>query len=207
MAEQTEQTKYDYDILVVTDWQIDFVTGVLKNDAAVAVEDAVCAEIDAHEGMIVDTRDTHFKETYADSVEGKILPLHCEFGTEGWQNTPKVQAALDKKKNVIYVDKHNFGYINWPKVLFGIDSTDQDAVAAILAGKKIRIRIIGTCTDICNLSQLVIFRAWFPMAVIEIVDGACAASFEDKDTKTRDAAYIIANSMLCKVVPTIYKKA
>ena len=41
MAEQTEQKKYDYDILVTTDFQGDFVTGVLKNDVALAVEDAV----------------------------------------------------------------------------------------------------------------------------------------------------------------------
>lgn len=205
MAEQTEQKKYDYDILVTTDFQGDFVTGVLKNDAALAVEDAVVAEIDAHEGILVDTRDTHDKETYAQSVEGQLLPMHCVRGTEGWQNTPKVQAALDRKKNVIYIDKTNFGFIDWPKALFGIENATQEQIMKMFAGKKIRIRIIGTCTDICNMSAFVILRAWFPMAEMEMVDGACAASFEDKNTKTRDAAYVIVNSLLGKVVPTIYK--
>lgn len=207
MAEQTEQKKYDYDILVKTDFQNDFVTGALKNDAAAAVEDAVCAEIDAHEGILVATMDTHDKETYAESIEGQNLPIHCVRGTDGWKITPKVQAALDRKPNVIYIHKTNFGFIDWPKALFGIENATQEQIAKMFAGKKIRIRIIGTCTDICNLSAFVILRAWFPMAEMEMVDGACAASFEDKDTKTRDAAYVIVNSMLGKVVPTIYKKA
>lgn len=203
MADE-ENKKYDIDILAVIDMQNDFIGGVLKNDTAKKVIPAVVEEIRQWKGTVIATRDTHFKESYADSVEGKLLPLHCEYGTEGWQIESTIMKAL-QDQCAKFVDKHNFGYINWPKVLFNIDSTDQDAVAALLAGKKVRIRICGTCTDICNMSQLVIFRAWFPNADIELVDGASAASFEDDSPKTRDASFVIANSMLCKVVPTVYK--
>ena len=207
MAEEIKQ-EYDIEILDVTDMQNGFITGTLKNDTAKKIIPAVLEEINQWKAkkncIIVATRDTHFKDSYVNSVEGKLLPLHCEYGTHDWEIEASIMKALEEA-GAKFVDKHNFGYINWPKVLFNIDSTDQDAVAALLAGKKIRIRIVGTCTDICNLSQLVIFRAWFPNADIEIVDGACAASFEDESPKTRDAAFVIANSMLCKVVPTVYK--
>lgn len=204
--------KDSYDFLEVTDWQGDFNDGVLKNDAAIAKEDAVIAEIDNFEGdVLIVSRDTHDKDTYGDSVEGKSLPIHCVRGTPGWEITPRVQAALDRAKaagkTVKYVDKSTFGFLGWPKVLFDIDSTDQEAVHALLRGKKIRIRIIGTCSNICNMSAAVIQRAWFPMADIEFVDGASAPSglTPEEVEDNQKAALTIAASMLCKVVPTVYK--
>lgn len=204
--------KDSYDFLEVTDWQGDFNDGVLKNDAAIVKEDAVIAEIDNFEGdVIIATRDTHDKDTYGDSVEGQNLPIHCVRGTPGWEITPRVQEALDRAKaagkTVKYVDKSTFGFLGWPKVLFDIDSTDQEAVHALLRGKKIRIRIIGTCSNICNMSAAVIQRAWFPMADIEFVDGASAPSglTPEEVEDNQKAALTIATSMLCKVVPTVYK--
>ena len=84
MADE-ENKKYDVDILAVIDMQNDFIGGVLKNDTAKKVIPAVVEEIRQWKGTVIATRDTHFKESYADSVEGKLLPFHCEYGTEGWQ--------------------------------------------------------------------------------------------------------------------------
>lgn len=102
-----------------------------------------------------------------------------------------------KEKNAKIIDKHNFGYINWPKALFDIDSADQDAVASLVCDWDITIRNIGTCTDICDASAFAIQRAWFPNAIIEVSEKATAASFNNKN---QAAALDIARSMLCDVV-------
>jgi nicotinamidase-related amidase len=196
--------KNDIEILAVIDMQPDFIDGVLPNLAAQKIIPAIIREINAWDGAIIATRDTHLVEDYKNSIEGQRLPIHCIKGTEGWEVQKDIKAALDKK-GATYVDKHNFGFINWPKVLFNIDSTDQDAVAALTAGKKIRIRIVGTCTDICNMAFLVICRTWFPNAIIELVADASAASglTEEDVAKNQEAALRIARSMLCDVVQSV----
>ena len=193
--------KNNQEILVVVDMQNDFIDGVLANHAAKAIVPAVVEEIRQWKGKVVATRDTHLKDNFGDSVEGKILPIHCEYGTHGWEIEESIQTAL-KDQCATFVDKHNFGFINWPKVLFDINSTDQDAVAALTAGKGLKFRFLGTCTDICDMSNIAIMRAWFPDAEMEIVDGATASSFNnDKQA----AALTVAQSLFCNVVPTVYK--
>ena len=34
---------------------------------------------------IIDTYDTHFAETYPHTIEAQSYPLHCVFGSWGWQ--------------------------------------------------------------------------------------------------------------------------
>lgn len=194
--------KNNQEILVVVDMQNDFIGGVLANPAAKAIVPAVIQEIREWKGMVVATRDTHFATNFKDSVEGKTLPMHCEFGSSGWAIEPTIQKALEDQ-NAKFVNKQNFGFINWPKVLFDIDSTDQDAVAALTAGKGIHIRFLGTCTDICDMSNIAIMRAWFPDAEMEIVDGATASSFNNEK---QAAALTVAQSLFCNVVPTVYKE-
>lgn len=193
-------------VLIITDMQIDFIYGVLKNPDAENIIDAVIAEIMAWDGIIIATRDTHHESNYADSIEGKSLPIHCVKGTPGWEIEPRIQKALEAK-GAKFIDKPTFGFIGWPKAIFDIDSTDQEAVAALTANKGIVVRDAGTCTNICNTAALAGLRAWFPDARIELVDGACAASGLTKEerAKNQEAAFIIARSMLCEVVPTIYK--
>ena len=193
--------KNNQEILVVVDMQNDFIDGVLANHAAKAIVPAVVEEIRQWKGKVVATRDTHLKDNFGDSVEGKILPIHCEYGTHGWEIEESIQTAL-KDQCATFVDKHNFGFINWPKVLFDINSTDQDAVAALTAGKGLKFRFLGTCTDICDMSNIAIMRAWFPDAEMEIVDGATASSFNNEK---QDAALKVAQSLFCNVFRTVYK--
>lgn len=103
-----------------------------------------------------------------------------------------------KEKNAKIIDKHNFGYISWPKALFDIDSTDQDAVAELVADWDITLCDIGTCTDICDASAFAMQRAWFPNAIIQVAEKATAASFNNN--KYQAAALDIARCMLCDVV-------
>lgn len=183
-------------VLVVVDMQNDFIDGVLENPAAKAIIPEIVKMIRKWDGKVVATRDTHFADSYKYSIEGKRLPIHCVYGTEGWEIQKDIMEAL-KEKNAKIIDKHNFGYINWPKALFDIDSADQDAVASLVCDWDITIRNIGTCTDICDASAFAIQRAWFPNAIIEVSEKATAASFNNKN---QAAALDIARSMLCDVV-------
>ena len=193
--------KNNREILIVSNMQADYIDGVLENPAAKRIIPAVIEEIRQWEGKVVATRDAHFHYSDEVSVEGKRLPEHCEFGTDGWLIEPSVYKAL-KDQCALFVDLHGFGFIGWPKLLFDIDSVDQDAVAALTAGKGIRIRFVGTCTDLM-LANIAICRTWFPDAVIEVVEGATAASFDDAN---QTAALDMCRSMLCDVVPTVYEE-
>lgn len=184
------------DVLLVIDMQNDFIDGVLNNPAAAAIVPEVVKEIREWKGKVIATRDTHFEDSFKDSVEGKRLPIHCVCGTEGWQIQKDIQKALeDQCAN--FINKHNFGFIAWPKAILGVDSTDQDAVAALAAQYDLTIRIVGTCTDICDASAYTILRAWFPNATIQVVAKASAASFNNQH---QAAALEIARCMLCDVV-------
>lgn len=193
--------KNNQEILVVSGMQNDYIDGVLENPAAKRIIPAVIEEIRQWEGKVVAIRGTNFTDNYMDSVEGKRLPMHCECGTEGWEVEATVDKAL-KDQCATFVNMHGFGYINWPKVLFGIDSTDQDAIAALTAGKGIRLRFVGACTDLF-IANVAICRTLFPDAVIEIAEGATAASFDDANQKS---AFDVCRSLLCDVIPTVYEE-
>ena len=71
--------------LVVVDMQKDFVDGALGTKEAVAIVPAVVKKINAFNGEIIVTYDTH-GENYMETSEGKNLPVpHCIKGTDGWQ--------------------------------------------------------------------------------------------------------------------------
>ena len=44
---------------------------------------------------IIETYDTHFAETYPNTIEAKSFPLHCVFGTWGWQQAAPFKPELD----------------------------------------------------------------------------------------------------------------
>ena len=84
-------SKKKVDVLLVVDMQNDFIDGVLDNPAAAAIVPEVVKEIREWNGKVIATRDTHFEDSFKDSVEGKRLPIHCVFGTEGWKIQNDVQ--------------------------------------------------------------------------------------------------------------------
>ena len=73
-------------VLVVVDYQNDFVTGALANPAAQALEQGIVQKVQAVlavGGRVLFTRDTH-GEDYLSTREGRFLPVpHCVRGTQG----------------------------------------------------------------------------------------------------------------------------
>ena len=75
------------DILIVIDYQVDFVSGALANPAAETLEAGIEARVREYrqaDKPVIFTKDTHLEE-YLNTREGKFLPVpHCVRGTEGW---------------------------------------------------------------------------------------------------------------------------
>ena len=83
-------------LLIVVDYQNDFVSGSLGCPQAVAIEDTLAEKIAAYralgeEGQIIFTMDTHEKN-YLETQEGQNLPIaHCIRNTDGWPLYGKIR--------------------------------------------------------------------------------------------------------------------
>lgn len=72
-------------ILVVVDYQNDFVNGVLAIKDAETISQNIQKEINNPKyNHIVYTFDTHEQTEYNISQEKELFPIHCEYNTTGW---------------------------------------------------------------------------------------------------------------------------
>jgi nicotinamidase-related amidase len=148
--------------LVVVDMQNDFVDGALGSAEAAAIVPAAVRKIEAFEGEIFVTFDTHF-ENYLSTAEGKKLPVpHCVKGTPGWELNGEIAAALEGKRYTP-VEKRTFGAADLPGL-----------IGEAAAGEGFSVELIGLCTDICVISNALLLKAFFPEAPIA-ADAACCA--------------------------------
>ena len=149
-------------LLVVVDMQKDFVDGALGTKEAVSIVDKVVNKIEAFDGDIIVTYDTH-AENYMETQEGKNLPVpHCIKGTDGWKLDGKVQAAVDKREYKA-IEKPTFG------------STELlEYIKASYNPNDMEIELIGLCTDICVVSNALLLKANFLETKVT-VDAACCA--------------------------------
>ncbi len=152
-------------LLIVVDYQNDFVTGSLGFPKAETLEEPILRKIATYRNAgddIVFTMDTH-GEDYLETVEGNRLPVpHCSRSTEGWQIFGRV-AALKAPGDIVF-EKPTFG-------------------SARLMGYLIEhaydtIELCGLVTNMCVLANAVIAKTARPEAEI-IIDAACTASFDD----------------------------
>ena len=153
-------------ILVVIDMQNDFIDGALGTPEAQAIVPAVAAKVKQYVESgdpIIYTADTH-DDNYLDTIEGKKLPVpHCIYGTPGWETKEEVYTGDS------IVMKDTFGSWELPQYVVNTVS------AGIHDFRKVEaIEVVGLCTDICVISNVMILKAWFPNTPI-VVDAACCA--------------------------------
>ena len=159
-------------LLVVVDYQNDFVTGALGNPAAQALEGGIVAKVQEYEregGYVLFTRDTH-PENYLETREGTFLPVpHCIRGSEGWHLYGKLAVyEQQERKQVMIVDKPTFGCAALP-----------GQVLTLCGGAPDEIAICGVVTDICVLSNAVMLHSHFLNAPVSICGTLCAAATEE----------------------------
>lgn len=151
-------------LLVVVDYQKDFVDGSLGFSGAELLDAPIAAKIAAYHAAgddVVFTFDTHTPD-YLSTQEGRKLPaVHCVRGSEGWELYGETAKAACE--NDLRFEKPTF-----PSLALGEWLKGQDYG---------RIELVGLVSNICVLSNAVIAKAALPEAEI-VVDAACTASFD-----------------------------
>lgn len=146
-------------LLVVVDYQNDFVNGSLGFPGAEKLEKPILKKIQQYliDGdEVVFTLDTH-ASNYLDTEEGKYLPVpHCIKGTDGHKLYGNV-ARISKFASAIF-----------EKGTFGCEALGE----YILDGRYEVIELCGLVSNICVLSNAVIAKTAAPYAHI-IVDARC----------------------------------
>lgn len=148
-------------LLVVVDYQNDFVCGALDFPGAERYEKPILAAIEktlAAGGHVLFTRDTH-PEDYLKTREGRHLPVpHCVAGTEGHS----LYGGLR-----IYQDAPPAGVAVLDKPTFGSPDIGPEA-QALCGGAPDEITLCGLVADICVLANAILLHSWFPRAAIRV---------------------------------------
>ena len=148
-------------LLVVVDMQNDFIDGALGSPEAQAIVPAVAAKIAEYKASnrpIIYTRDSH-NSNYLNTQEGQRLPVpHCIAGTHGWE----IADGLYVEGSIVD-NKHSFGSTNL-----------VNYIASNYRGRFDEIEVIGLCTDICVISNVMILKAYFPEIPITVDSKCCA---------------------------------
>ena len=134
-------------LLVVVDYQNDFVDGALGFEGADEIEDKIIELIERFEknhDYIAFTFDTHERD-YLSTTEGKCLPVeHCIKGTEGWKIRPRLEDYAKKHPNF---EKHTFGSLDLGNFIRGLNPVINE------------VYLVGLVSNICVLSNAIIAKA------------------------------------------------
>ena len=152
-------------LLIIIDMQNDFIDGALANPAAQAIVPKIVDFVKAWEGEIGVTLDTHH-ENYLETQEGKNLPVpHCIINTHGHELNEQINAVIHDKV-ACKIMKPTFGYDGWQYYEFEKHFDE--------------IVLVGTCTDICVISNALVLKATFPEIKITVIADLCAGLSPEK---------------------------
>lgn len=148
-------------LLLVIDYQKDFVDGSLGFPGAERLDGPIARKIAQYRGAgdeVAFTLDTH-GENYLNTQEGKRLPVaHCLRGTPGWELYG--ETGESRREGDLVLEKPAFPSLELGNLLRekGYD----------------RVELVGLVSYICVLSNAVMVKAALPEAEIS-VDAACTA--------------------------------
>ena len=149
-------------LLLVVDYQKDFVDGALGFAGAERLDGPIADKIAAYHDAgddVAFTLDTH-QANYLDTQEGRKLPVpHCLLNSAGWELYGETGRALDRSRDMV-IGKGTFPSLwlaNWLK-----------------GQGYAQVELAGLVSYLCVLSNAVMVKAALPEAEI-IVDAACTA--------------------------------
>ena len=175
-------------LLVVVDYQNDFVDGSLGFEKAATLEKGIVTKIQQYlnEGhSVLFTYDTHH-EDYLNTREGKKLSvLHCVEGTYGHELYGKLNQYKDAE-NTIHINKFSFG----------MSSENIEELSKQIGNNVDEIEIVGVVTNMCVISNVVVLQSQYMNAEI-IVDASLCASFDDE---LHEKALDVMSAMQVKVI-------
>lgn len=174
-------------LLIVVDYQKDFVDGALGFEKAKELEDKIYDKVERYlsEGeKVLFTYDTHFDD-YLKTREGIHLPVvHCIKGTSGHNLYGKLNEFKDDDR-VIHIEKLGFGIA--PESMVKLKEKIGDIE---------EIELVGIVTNMCVVSNVVTFQSSYVNAEIT-VDGNLCASF---DQELHEKALDVIQSLQVKVI-------
>lgn len=175
-------------LLVVIDYQNDFVNGSLGFKKAEELEEGIYNKVKKYldDGdIVVFTHDTHRQE-YLNTREGKNLPVpHCIINTEGHELYGKLK-EFKEASNVIHINKYSFG----------ISPQDMIKLAERIGTDIESIEIVGVVTNICVISNVVTFQSQYINTDILVDVSLCASFDEDLHKKALD----VIESLQVKII-------
>ena len=151
-------------VLVVVDYQNDFIIGPLKSDKAASLEQPICDKIEEYlknKDMVVFLKDCHGSD-YLETQEGKRLPVpHC-IDEKGSDIYGKVKKYCNEENTV---KKNRFG---------SFDLCDRLSFYSNIES----IEFCGILGSMCVLVNAVIAKSYYPEVRI-VVDANCISSIDD----------------------------
>lgn len=169
-------------LLVVVDYQNDFVDGALGFKGAELLADTIKEKIENYlnsNNDVIFTLDTH-NEKYMETHEGKNLPvIHCVKGSEGWKVNKKVDYLA---KAIKVFEKPTFPSLDLANYLK--DSNYEE------------VELCGLVSNICVISNAVMVKSALPNANI-FIDAKATDSF---DKVLQDKCFDVLEGLHIKVV-------
>ena len=166
------------ELLVVIDYQNDFVNGALGFEGAEKLDGPIVEKIREYRRRgadVIFTRDTH-RENYLETQEGRRLPVvHCIEGSHGH----KIFGETAKQVQIgdMIIDKPSFGSVRLAELLRMAD----------LEKPIDRVTLVGLCTDICVISNAMLLKAFLPETAIAVDASCCAGSSPQAHRTALDA--------------------
>ena len=148
------------DCLVVIDMQKDFcpaphITSYIKN---------FIINNYSSKYEIVATIDNHSPDNYYSHKEYDVYPLHCVYGTLGWEMVDDLRPLLYYNDEVTKFYKDTFA------------STEMASYIKNNSKEIESVTLMGVCTDICVLSNALLLRAEMPDVEIIVDAAGCMGS-------------------------------
>lgn len=157
-------------VLIVIDFQNDFVFGALGSPQAEAAIYPIVKKIKEYENYdVYYTIDVHPK-SYGGTVEMDSIPPHCVVETDGCAVVPRVRHMLNEVQ-AKEVQKGTFGIWTWGEFL----PCEYD-----------EIELCGVATDICVLNNALVLRSLYPRARIVVNAKCCAGTTPENHQKALD---------------------
>ncbi len=172
-------------LLIVVDFQKDFVDGALGFPEASSLDGGIVKRIAQHRkkgDQVVFTMDTHYSSNYPYTQEGKWLPIpHCIEGTPGWELYGETAQAKQPGDKV------------FTKNTFGSSQLFQYLYTMPPYGK---IELVGLVSSICVISNAILAKSAQPQAEI-IVDSRLTAG---SDQELHEAALKVMKGLQITVL-------
>ena len=181
-------------LLIVVDFQKDFVDGALGFSGALPLRERIAAKIREYQergDKIVYTIDTH-GSNYLETQEGRNLPVpHCIKRSEGQQLDMSIRHLFRENVDKAFF-KGTFGsdeLFDWLREVYKL-ADDMDRLPFEY------IELVGLLSNICVISECVLVKTACPEVPV-VVDALCTAS---NDPKLNEAALDVMESLQIAVV-------